>query len=314
MGCSYPIKIKNPNYKSGGVKLYQRQLYYYVPCGKCLGCQISKRTWLNTACNWEYNHYGCGSFSTLTYDEEHILKLYDEDKQDFELSYKDFQNFMKRLRENIYRKYGVRHEFKYLAVGEYGGKFGRPHIHVLFFGLDFRNNDLDIYNAWGQGIVYNLPIKDGGINYVLKYMDKAEIRKKKNYDFTEDSKPFERHSAGLGKGFILEHIDDIIANNGTYDRGDGKRHSLPKYWLNKLLKKPTEDYTEVKKEMVENHYTNKSGEVKEWQKISKREAQEWLFRRNARQEQKLIYESRDKGIPQEDFDDFYYESRKREMY
>lgn len=313
MGCIYPIKIENKKFKTYSINKWEREKYYFVPCGKCLGCQISKRTWLNTACNWEYNHYGCGSFTTLTYDDVHYLKLFDEDKMRFLGDYTDFQLFMKRLRQNIYRKYGVRHEFKYLAVGEYGGTTGRFHYHILFFGLDFRNNDLDIFKAWGNGMVSNLPIKTGGINYVLKYLDKSEHRRKGIYDFEKLEEPFLKHSGGLGKGFIEENLEDIVKNNGTYDNGSGKRHSLPMYWLNKLCLKPLVDYSDVRKKMIGLGYKNKYGVVTRQEEISKREVQNWLMNENLMKERNLINESRANGNPQEDIDMELNNAIRREM-
>lgn len=298
MGCAYPVKIINKNYESGAVQLWKRERYFFVPCGKCLSCQISKRTWLNTACNYEFNKYGIGSFTTLTYDNEHILKNWNEKLNIFTLCYKDFQDFMKRLRENLFRKYGFRMDFKYLAVGEYGGESGRIHFHVLFFGLDCRNNDLDIYNAWKNGICQNLPIKEGGINYVLKYLDKANIRRKEKVLLNDEEQPFLKHSAGLGKGFIEEHLDDIIKHNGTYDRGDGRRHSLPKYWLNKLKIPSISNYRAIKEQMVQWGYKG----IKDYKKISKAEAINWSGQQTAIKEQQMIRRARLDGNAQEDFD------------
>lgn len=96
------------------------------------------------------------------------------------------------------------HNFKYLAVGEYGGDgqiFDRPHIHLLFFGLDFAVCKKIIAKSWqGKGIVKVLPILNGGIQYVLKYLDKqlfGDLAVKK-YDQNGLQRPFQVHSLGLG--------------------------------------------------------------------------------------------------------------------
>lgn len=306
MGCVYPIKIKNKNYKSGSVLSWERNKYYFVPCGKCMQCMSSKKQWLETACNYEYNKYGCGAFVTLTYDNNYIQKLYNKNTDTFELNYEDFQKFMKRLRTNLYRKYGVRPDFKYLVTSELGGKTGRPHYHCLFFGLDFRNNELDIYNAWENGLIQCLPIKAGGFNYVLKYMDKDEYRAKKKYGFNERTEPYIKYSKGLGKGFIEENMEDIIKYWGTYNNGDGKRRPLPTYWLNKFCIKIPEDFTEIKKKMISEGFKNKKGyKYKEWWQISKAECVNYLMTRAVIKEKIAIRKSRSEGKPQEDFDENY---------
>lgn len=299
MGCIYPIRIKNEKYNTSQVfRTWNRKQFFYVPCGKCLGCMIAKRQWLQTACDYEYNKYGIGSFTTLTYDEEHYLHLYDEEVEDFRADYRDFQLFMKRLRKNLYDKYGKTVDFKYLVVNEYGGKTGRIHFHVLFFGLDYKREDMMIWNAWNQGIADNRPIRSGGISYVLKYMDKNELRRKQDYKFKEYQEPFIKYSKGLGKGFIDEHLEEIIKNDGCYDKGDGVLRSLPSYWLNKLCVKPITDYNEIRKEMMSLKCVN----YEKAEQISKREVLMYMKRKTELKEEMLIQKARDDRKPQEDID------------
>lgn len=47
--------------------------------------------------------------------------------------YKDAQDFMKRLRINLQRKYHYYEKFTYYCCSEYGGSSHRPHFHMLFF-------------------------------------------------------------------------------------------------------------------------------------------------------------------------------------
>lgn len=47
--------------------------------------------------------------------------------------YPDLQRFFKRLRINLKRKYNCYEPFTYFACSEYGGKYKRPHFHVLLF-------------------------------------------------------------------------------------------------------------------------------------------------------------------------------------
>jgi hypothetical protein len=108
-----------------------------VPCGQCFECRINKsREWLaRILAEQRFHSESC--FVTLTYAPEHlpdppfVLKSH-------------IQTFLKSLRNRISKK------FRYFAVGEYGDNFGRPHYHVIFFGLgvDYAG---EIYTAWGKG-------------------------------------------------------------------------------------------------------------------------------------------------------------------
>lgn len=307
MGCAYPIKVKNPNYKSGGVKLYQREPYYFVPCGYCLACMASKRTWLTDVCNYEYNKYGCGSFTTLTYDDEHI----NIQGNRAVLNYKDFQDFNKRLRENLYREYGFRINYSFVVVGEYGSENERPHMHLLIFGLDWAKHDKIITESWNMGIVDNKPIKRGGITYVLKYMDKDRIRNNKHYNKNKDLRPFMKHSIGIGNDFIKEHMKEIIENYGSYSLDNGiTLKPIPSYYMRKLMIYRPLDLRKTREEMLQYGWQNK----KNPNEYSKNDVMEFRMYKAGQNLEKMIRTSRNEGEPQEDFDELYWETRRREMY
>ena len=305
MGCVYPVRIKNNNYTTGGVKIWQRHQYYYVPCGKCLGCMIAKQTFLADLCNWEYNHYGVGAFVTLTYDNDALMELEWNENGEPLLNYEDFKLFNKRLRKRLADKYGTSLEFKFVAVGEYGTEGERPHFHALYFGLDWQHCDQDIYDAWGKGITDSKPIKEGAINYVLKYMQKDIMRNKKAYGLKKNNEPFLKHSINLGKGFIEEHMEEIIKNNGMYDNGSGKLRPISSYWCNKLGITPVIDYTDAKKEIGA---INKV----DWETVSKKQAMEYLKNKAQIKEEQYIRTCRRQGQAQKDFNKDWSESLWRE--
>lgn len=317
MACSYPVRIQNKKFGTGGQNRakWNTQKYFYVPCGKCLQCMISKRRWLKKACEYEFNKYGCGAFVTLTYDNEHLLHLINEETQQAELDYRDFQLFMKRLRKNLWTKYKTNIDFKYVAVGEYGDQFGRPHMHLLIFGLDCRNNEYDIFKAWENGEVKTMPIKDGGINYVLKYMDKNENRKKNEYFAKDERKPYIRYSKGLGKGYIEENIDYIMKTDGMYKGYKNKPTSLPPYWINKLKIRQKTNFTEIREEMLQSGYRRRDGtQPKKLEEITANECRQWNFKKAQIKEQQLIRKSRDAGNAQEDFNSDYSNGIAKEMW
>lgn len=307
MNCAYPIKVKNPNYnKNGGVHKWERNLYYFVPCGYCLNCMMSKRSWLKDVCDFEYNYFGCGSFTTLTYDDEHI---HIEDNRAV-LDYRDYQLFNKRLRQILKRKYGFNIEYTWIAVGEYGSQTERPHIHILFFGLDWQHNDKEITEAWGEiGIVKNLPIKRGGITYVLKYMDKDRIRNNRHYSENKDLRPFLKHSVGIANKFIKAHLEEIILNYGCYSLDNGQNWKpIPSYFVRKLCIDVPKDTSRIRKEMESYGYLKK----KELE-YNLAEINEWKMTKAKNKLEEMIRTSRDSGEPQSDFDEYYFKMIKKEF-
>lgn len=88
------------------------------------------------------------------------------------LRYADVQKTFKRLRKAGYK-------FKYLAVGEYGGKNGRAHFHVIFYWnskppylqMDKRIND----PMWPHGYMQaEYPrSQQGAAAYIMDYLNKS---------------------------------------------------------------------------------------------------------------------------------------------
>lgn len=106
-----------------------------IPCGKCLGCRLDyARRWADRLI-LELDHTGKGIFLTLTYNDEHVPRVYvREEEIDImcgqTLDVRDVQLFMKRLR----KKFSDR-EIRFYLVGEYGSTTDRPHYHAIIFGL-----------------------------------------------------------------------------------------------------------------------------------------------------------------------------------
>lgn len=69
-----------------------------------------------------YRQVGC--FLTLTYNDANL-------PWDWSVQKHHVQNFMKALRKRLPPK-----SLSYLAVGEYGGKYLRPHYHICLMGTD----------------------------------------------------------------------------------------------------------------------------------------------------------------------------------
>lgn len=149
--CSYETKyvVKdklgnwNPSYTEliNDLSLPHIRDFIEIPCGKCIGCLLKRsREWADR-CMLEASYHDHNSFITLTYDNDHLpdkRPLTDDDgvvigdSPYFSLCKRDFQLFMKRLREDISPL-----KIRFFACGEYGSKTLRPHYHAIIFGYDF---------------------------------------------------------------------------------------------------------------------------------------------------------------------------------
>ena len=130
---------------------------FQLPCGKCLSCRLEYSRQTAIRCVHESLQYKDNSFITLTYSEENLKSN--------KLQYKDFQNFIKKLRSHIldeklkkmyptantqdarreiYRKSEkatkdmVKTEctISVFCTGEYGDKKKRPHWHAIIFNWE----------------------------------------------------------------------------------------------------------------------------------------------------------------------------------
>lgn len=119
--------------------------YNEIPCGKCIGCRLKYSLDWATRCMLEAKYHEDNWFLTLTYNDDYLpakRKLCDQEGnpiiKDGEVLYspfnslyrRDVQRFMKNLRKRIYPE-----KVRFYGCGEYGTKYGRPHYHLILFGL-----------------------------------------------------------------------------------------------------------------------------------------------------------------------------------
>lgn len=119
-----------------------------VPCGQCKGCRMDKsRTWADRMC-LEYDHTKKACFLTLTYDSEHLPLSGVVDWSTGEcfptLVKEHMSTFMKDLRGN---KHFENIEIRFYGSGEYGDKRGRPHLHIILFGVSLQDFDWPLENS-----------------------------------------------------------------------------------------------------------------------------------------------------------------------
>lgn len=195
MSCNNPFYLPHKDLRGRTVK----GIFDQIPCGWCMGCKIDRRNMWEDRINWAKRGMS-SAFVTLTYDD---YKLPVNNEGTPTLRRDDFKKFIDRLRVNVARKRPSQlctKNFKYYAVGEYGDTFGRPHYHVIFAGLDFYDMRKMFYDTWKGGIIDSLPVLEGAVRYVLKYLDKQVHGDlvKEIYDDNEIERPFRKRKQGTG--------------------------------------------------------------------------------------------------------------------
>lgn len=185
MNCLEPIHLKNG---------------LWVPCGKCLLCESQKRVERSVCVQMHIEAYGkMPLFIGLSYAPEylpyrHVVSgrywraaevasvIDDEERQRFVPSvYRaDVSAFLKAYKRVHNLKVS---DFTYFGCGEYGGKYQRPHYHLIWFGDELLENlfEKDVHKAerwlaefWHYGNVDICPAEYGGIHYTTKYCLKEE--------------------------------------------------------------------------------------------------------------------------------------------
>lgn len=210
------------------------------PCGQCMVCRIQKRDEWAIRIILESQQHEQTLFVTLTYDSDN----YPEDQS---LSKRELQLFVKRLRKNTNEK------FRYFACGEYGGKTGRAHYHLVLFGLrDYRW----IEKSWNKGFV-DVKLFEAGKHaaYVAKYTTKAIGQQKQLPDGRQKEFALMSRKPGIGHAALQSLQDNIKHGYGRLRcspladeaenqqtpimsgllRYNGRQYPMPKYYKNKLV-------------------------------------------------------------------------------
>lgn len=191
-------------------------------------------------------------FVTLTYDEDNVI--YGNNGK-MTLYKKDLQDWFKRLRFHYHKKHKQR--LRYYAVGEYGSKTHRPHYHAIIFNLNDEEVETLVHSTWGKGFVKVLPLTNGGVGYVLKYLSKQHKK-------DDDKEPvFSLMSKGIGKNYITNIA--IEFHNRTFDycyySENSYKKTLPRYYKKKIYSE--EKYKDISLHMATRHYNKSKTKIKQ---------------------------------------------------
>lgn len=244
-----PLKAAAEKANMTPEEMMRNPRYMRVPCGKCLACKMRKGTEWAARCIQESKYYPKDTcwFITLTYAPEHLPFFKDDQKREIirgagpglpTLYKKDVQDYHKRLRQRLAdkaKKEGKEYpKIKFLMCGEYGSRSGRPHYHEIIFGVPF--DDLKykrmskegviafdsawLTEVWGHGLVDIEELSATNAKYVAQYtVKKLYGPDAEKYNDMGIIPPYLGDSNGLGKQYILEHLEEMKAGNGGLIKG-----------------------------------------------------------------------------------------------
>lgn len=239
-----------------------------VPCGKCLECCTAYNNMWSQRIVDEASLYKENCILTLTYAET-----------DGKLSKRDFQLFMKKLRDRI-----KPHKIRYYCCGEYGGKGARPHYHCIIFnwippdieyvckknGVRYYKSDF-VSEVWNKGFISIGEVNIKSAKYCARYLGKLDNRE-------HEVKPFVLMSRRPGIGADIVNPNMLVSGERFFD---GKSYQIPKFYLDKLEQRGYN--VDILKAVRKNYISRKVGdyyllEENEKNKRREREVQEKYFR------------------------------------
>lgn len=192
------------------------------PCGQCRCCRVMRsNTWAMRMVH-ESMYWKSKAFITLTYNEENLPEGGNLDK-------KELQKFLKRVRKSIHPQV-----IKYFACGEYGETYGRPHYHLITFGLGVEHRDI-VERCWKLGFIKVDRFSKSNARYVTKYVTKAPLgRSRLDKIYFDKELPFQIQSRGIGLRWLEENVESF-GKRGILVHG--KSVCVPRYYHNKARDK-----------------------------------------------------------------------------
>jgi len=269
--CRRPFFIKNGDGKQ-----------VLIPCNKCPTCKARRVSAWSFRIMQELKRSTSAYFITLKYNDTNLPITHNGYHT---LSRRDLQLFFKRLRKQRTKKENRQNPIRYFAAGEYGGKIGRPHYHVILFNAtppqiaEAWSYSRDVYTTvkykrkqahgcshrevkskqrFSIGHVHygsEKGVTEAAAGYTLKYI----LKPKQNWQYDDDdSQPeFLHMSKGIGAGYLTPamvdyHLADL--NNRMYcNLTDNKKISMPRYYKDKI-------YTQKQRDQISEAARNKMAE------------------------------------------------------
>lgn len=246
-----------------------------VPCGKCIGCRIDKRSQWASRCVHESKLHTHNSFVTLTYDDEHIPPGGTLVKEHLQL-------FMKRLREKIEPI-----KIRFYGCGEYGSKLSRPHYHLLIFGYDFPDKQLhavnrkqgqqlytskELQSLWQNGFSSIGLFDLASAKYVASYSMKKITNENsdKHYQGKEPEFALMSRRPGIGHDWLQKYTSDVYPKD--YFTIKGVRHRPSRYYDTLLEKKSPKKMEKIRNKRCDKAKQTDKGGIERYRRAEAKEA------------------------------------------
>lgn len=181
-------------------------------CGQCTSCRVTRMRKVVLRSELELRLHRDASVVTLTYADEFV--------GDGNVRKDEWKKVKERLYVAYRRATGVKLRFH--GIGEYGGLNGRPHWHVVAFGLPVR----DAQEYWEKAWIDPASGKSLGHIKVDK-VDLAVLRYVAGYCMSKLTRPddpwlegrapefaIRPNRPGLGLGYVDSFIESILSSPG----------------------------------------------------------------------------------------------------
>ncbi|AYP28958.1 MAG: putative replication initiation protein [Bacteriophage sp.] len=225
-----------------------------LPCNRCTGCYMNiGQDWMTRLINESAMHEWSW-FLTLTYDEENL-------PYGNSLVPEHSHKFARALRDHFRRR---GEKIRHYMIGEYGGRFGRPHYHGIVFGPEFsdrkkvatRNGEHTCFESpliaklWGKGIHELSLASPDTMAYVSKYVTKKALTREDPFAHhyvvpeTGEMIPQEPEFAhmsrrpGIGAKWLDKWTGDVFPSDEIV--ANGKAMRVPRYYYNRLKERDPE--------------------------------------------------------------------------
>lgn len=195
-----------------------------VACGQCVACRMNRARMWSVRLMHEEKYPGEGValksvFVTLTYEDKKLPKR-------GTLVKRHLRNFLKRLRKAVSPA-----RIRFFACGEYGEKYGRPHYHLIIFGLG-KEDRKQIEAAWKAGLIHVGTVTADSTNYVASYIMKKQTGPEAQYLYRRLGQLPEfavmSRRPGIGTGYIKRN-EAYIRNHGRVNR-KGRPVGVPRFY------------------------------------------------------------------------------------
>lgn len=235
----------------GGLTFNPKQGYVdqplAVPCGQCIGCKLERSRQWAVRCQHEASLHLYNCFLTLTYDEKNLPPDLSVDKRVVQL-------FIKRLRKHFA---GV--DIRYYAAGEYGDTTGRPHYHVIVFGIDFADKNWvksskggDLYRSptldrlWGLGNAWIGSVTFQSAAYVARYCTKKITGQaaESHYGGRQPEFSLSSNRPAIGARYAARYLSESIAHDSVI--GNAVEQKPPRYYDKVAKRQAFDDFKQIK--------------------------------------------------------------------